>query len=326
MTSRSAGRILITGGAGFIGTHLAERLADQHDLVLFDNFRRDSLASAPALASHPRVTTLRGDVLDPAAVARAMDGVTTVLHLAAIAGVSSYYSEPLRTLRVNLLGTVNVLDRAVEQKIESLVYFSTSEVYGPNAANVQEDSGFHIGSVSDRRWVYATSKLGGEQMVLRYAEEYGFRATTVRPFNVFGPRQTGEGAISNFCKARAAGRPLKVYGSGTEVRAWCYISDLVDAVMAILSVPEAAGQAFNIGNPDEPVTTRELAERFVQLFPPTGIVTEAVDRADVQMRVPDTNRARRVLAFSPRVSLDEGLRRTYEWFAQPVGAAAHGVR
>jgi UDP-glucose 4-epimerase len=316
MAPIAAGRILITGGAGFIGTHLAERLADAHDVVLFDSFRRDSLSAAPHLRAHPRVRVIAGDVLDPASIARAMEDVEVVLHLAAIAGVSSYYREPLATLRVNMIGTLNVLERAAAEGVGSFVYFSTSEVYGPEAAHVAEDAGFGIGPVTDRRWVYATSKLAGEQLVLRSAEAHGFRASIVRPFNVYGPRQTGEGAISNFCSAQVAGEPLTVYGDGSAVRAWCYVSDLVDAVVAILATPAAAGEPFNIGNPAEPETTLGLARRFERLFPGTRIASEPVSRAEVQNRVPDITKAQRLLGFTPRVDLDEGLRRTHAWFTE----------
>ncbi|MBI2833252.1 MAG: NAD-dependent epimerase/dehydratase family protein [Acidobacteria bacterium] len=307
-------RILITGGAGFIGTHLAERLADANDVVLFDNFRRDSLSLAPGLRDHPRVTTIAGDVLDPEAIAGAMTGIRFVVHLAAIAGVSSYYKEPLKTLRVNIIGTLNVLEQAARAAVESFVYFSTSEVYGPDAAGVTEDSLFRIGPVSDRRWVYATSKLASEQLVLRYGEEHRFRAAIVRPFNVYGPRQTGEGAISNFCAAVADGRALRVYGDGSAVRAWCYVDDLVDGVVTILRAPTTAGQAFNLGNPDEPETAVGLARRLARLAPAARIEFEPVDRAEVRVRVPNIDKARAMLGFTPRVGLDEGLERTLRWF------------
>lgn len=309
-------RVLITGGAGFIGTHIAERFCTRAQVVLFDNLRRDSLSQAPALRDHPSVTVVQGDVLDGEAVARALEGVDTVLHLAAIAGVTSYYEEPLRTLRVNILGTATVLEQAVRRGVTRHVQFSTSEVFGPDALWVDEEAGFRIGPTSDRRWVYATSKLAGEHLALRYGEEHGMRCTVIRPFNVYGPRQTGEGAISNFCAAVAEGRPLKVYGDGAAIRAWCYVSDLVDAVEAALSAPASAGGTFNVGNPTEVETTLGLARRVARLAPGTAIEHEARPRAEVRARVPNIERARSVLGFSPRVDLDEGLARTLEWFRQ----------
>ena len=307
-------RILITGGAGFIGTHLAERLCERAPLVLLDNFRRDSLASVPRLREHANVSVVSADVCDGAALERALDGVGTVLHLAAIAGVTSYYRESLRTLQVNILGTAALLERAAPRGIDHFVHFSTSEVFGSDALWVGEEAGFHIGPLSDRRWVYATSKLAGEQLALRWAEEAGFRCSIVRPFNVYGPRQTGEGAISNFCAAAVAGRPLTVYGDGSTIRAWCYVSDLVDAVMAIIERGEGPNEAFNVGNPTEVETTLGLARRIVRLVPGTRLAFEPVERAEVRVRIPDVAKATRVLGFTPRIALDEGLERTLALF------------
>jgi len=311
------GKVLITGGAGFIGTHLAERLCRTHRVVLFDNYRRDSLTGLP-LAAHPNVQVFRGDVLNQEEVQVAAQGVDTVLHLAAIAGVSSYYALPLQTLRVNVLGTVNVLEAAVAAGTRRFVYFSTSEVFGPRAENVAEDDPCNIGPPAEKRWVYAVSKLAGENFVLRYGEEYGLQTTCVRPFNVYGPRQTGEGAVSNFCRAAVRGEPLRIYGDGRAVRAWCFISDLVDAVELVLAQSESAGQVFNIGNPREVETTRGLAERVARLMPGVTLVTQPVERAEVGVRIPCIDKARKVLGYEPKVNLDEGLRLTLAWYKETM--------
>lgn len=314
----TSSNILITGGAGFIGTHLAERLKDTARLVLFDNLRRNSLSGVPSLQNCPDIEFQQGDVLKREELDRAVKGATTVLHLAAIAGVSSYYSQPLDTLRVNILGTVNVLEAAAAAGVKRFVYLSTSEVFGPDAMGVREDSPHHIGNVSDRRWVYATSKLAGEQLVMRYSEAYGLNGTILRPFNIYGPRQTGEGAISNFCTAALKGEPLTVYGDGSAVRAWCYISDFVDGVMAVLDQPEAVGQDFNIGNPSEVETTLGLARRVANLVPGSRIESKEVQRAEVRGRVPVIDKAKRLLHFEPKIDLNEGLRRTLDWYRSQV--------
>ena len=227
-------RYVITGGAGFIGSHIAERLAGSADLVLFDSLRRNSLASTE-LASLPNVELVEGDIRDREAVADVVHGADGVMHLAAIAGVSSYYREPETTLRVNIEGTANVVDAVVAAGVERLIYLSTSEVHGPQAHDVDEESPCAIGPSSERRWVYATSKLAGEHLVLRGGETHGFAATVLRPFNIYGPRQTGEGAIRNFCLAATRGESLVVYGDGSAVRAWCYVDDFVDAVLLALA-------------------------------------------------------------------------------------------
>jgi UDP-glucose 4-epimerase len=305
-------KILITGGAGFIGTHLTERLVSECEVVLFDNFRRNSLV--PEIENHPKVKVMQGDVLDPRSFQQAMEGVDTVLHLAAIAGVSSYYQEPLKTLRVNVLGTANILEESARRKIKTFVHFSTSEVFGPNANKVDEATPYAIGPVTERRWVYATSKLTGEQFAFRTAEQYGFACAVVRPFNIYGPRQMGEGAVSNFCRAAAQKEPITIYGDGTAIRSWCYISDFVDAIYAILSKHQSGCEAFNIGNPDEVETTTGLANRIVRLEPETQIQTVKTDRTEVQTRIPVIDKARKVLGFEPKVGLDEGLHKTLEWF------------
>lgn len=313
-------KTLITGGAGFIGTHLAQALLPDSDIVLLDNFRRDSLRSVPELRDDPRVQVWDADILDEDSVGKAMLDVDAVLHLAAIAGVSSYYSESLRTLQVNILGTNCVLEQAARAGVSTFVHFSTSEVFGPDALWVSEDSGFAIGPVSDRRWVYATSKLAGEQLTLRHGEQHNFAATVIRPFNVYGPRQTGEGAIANFCAAALAARPLKIYGDGTPIRSWCHVSDMVAAVKAVLATPAAAGETFNIGNPAETETTLGLARRVRDLVPGTTLEFEDVQRAEVRSRVPDIGKARRILGFSPQVDLTSGLAETLAWMRSEVPA------
>lgn len=307
-------RVLITGGAGFIGTHLAERLAPRCEVVLLDNLRRDSLRLVPSLAQQESIRILKGDILDSALLEQAVDGVDTVIHLAAIAGVSSYYDEPLRTLEVNVLGTVRLLEAAARRGIRQFIHFSTSEVYGADALWASETSVLGIGPVSDLRWVYATSKLTGEQFVLRSAEKHRFAATVVRPFNIYGPRQTGEGAISNFCRAVAAGEPVTVYGDGSPIRAWCYVSDLVDAVDLLLTSEAGAGEVYNVGNPAEVETTLGLARRVAALAPGTPILFQEAARSEVRARIPSIEKAKLALGFEPKIDLEQGLRATLDWF------------
>ncbi len=314
-------RVLLTGGAGFIGSHVAERLASDHELVLFDDFRRNSLSQTEGLVDRDNVRVVRGDVLDPESLSEAMKGVDTVVHLAAIAGVSSYYTEPVRTLEVNLLGTVNVLKEAARQKVEKFVYFSTSEVFGSDAMFVDETVPCGIGPSSEPRWTYATSKLAGEQFTLRTAEQAGFRAVIVRPFNIYGPRQTGEGAISNFVSAALAKEPLVIHGDGTEVRAWCYVDDLVDALATMLEIELERNESFNIGNPHEIETTLGLARRVAAQIGEVPVKFEDVSRAPVRARVPDIRRAHRLLGFQPQVSLETGLSRTIDWYRRKEGSA-----
>ncbi len=313
-------RYVITGGAGFIGSHLAERLAGEAELVLFDNLRRNSLATTK-LGSHPSIELVEGDIRDRDAVFGVVEGADAVFHLAAIAGVSSYYDEPETTLRVNIDGTAGIVDAVVAAGVPRMVYLSTSEVHGPNAHDVDEESPCAIGPSSERRWVYATSKLAGEHLVLRGGEAHDFAATVLRPFNVYGPRQTGEGAIRNFSLAAVKGEPLVVYGDGSAVRAWCYVDDFVDAALLALDCDAARGQVFNIGNPEAAVDTNELAELVGSLVPGTRVESGNVARAEVAYRTPVIAKASRLLDFEPSVSLAVGLERTLAWTREGLGEA-----
>jgi nucleoside-diphosphate-sugar epimerase len=307
-------RLLLTGGAGFIGTHLAESLVTDHDVVLYDNLRRNSLVHAPALAGHDRLSTVQGDVRDEGALAAAMEGVDVVIHLAAIAGVSNYYDHALDVLEVNIFGTRSVLRAAAAAGVGKVVFFSTSECFGTDAMWVEDDGTFAVGPSVEKRWTYATSKVAGEQLVRRHAEAHGFAYSIVRPFNIYGPRQTGEGAISNFLTAACRREPLSVQGDGTALRAWCYVTDMVSAVRAILDTPAANGEAFNIGNPTEVDSTMGLARRVTRLVPGSTIQRVPMTGAEVRARVPSIAKAAKLLGWSPSVDLDTGLQRTWDWF------------
>jgi nucleoside-diphosphate-sugar epimerase len=311
-----AHRILLTGGGGFIGSHLAERLvAAGNTVVIYDNFHRDSLQHAPGLQGHPALRIVRGDVLEPAALQRACEGCDIIVHLAAIAGVSSYYAIPTQTLRVNILGTVNALEAGRKAGVGRFIDVSTSECYGPSCFDAREDQFHVLGPVYDRRWTYALSKLASEHFTLQMGQEYEMACITVRPFNIYGPRQTGEGAVANFCRAVVRGEPLKVTGDGTTIRAWCYIDDFIDGIMAILGAEHLAGEVFNLGNPQCIRSTLGLAEEIVRLTGSnTRIELTPISYAEIQVRTPSINKARALLSFEPKVSLAEGLRRTVDWF------------
>jgi nucleoside-diphosphate-sugar epimerase len=314
--------MLITGGAGFIGTHLIEALRQEYDIVVLDNYRRNSLHYVPNLAGLAGVRIVQGDVLDLESVARAMTGADVVLHLAAIAGVSSYYKEPLTTLRVNILGTINVLEAMRRTGARRIVDFSTSEVYGTQANGVDEEVPHGIGPVSQRRWVYAVSKLASEHFTLRYGEEYGLEAVCVRPFNIYGPRQTGEGCISNFCSNLIAGKPLQIHGAGEDIRAWCYVSDMVEAIRLILKTPEAAGKTFNIGNPTQAASTAELAQILLKIHGRGEIQHIPAPHNPIPARVPNIDRAATLLRFEPKVTLVDGLTQTLRWYREVWACAS----
>jgi UDP-glucose 4-epimerase len=309
-------RIFITGGAGFIGTTLARTLLDENEVVALDNLHRDAL-SATELSDHPNFTFHQADVLDADAVRELAYGATHIVHCAAIAGVDTVIESPVRTMRVNLIGTYNVLEAAVatHPTLERLVDFSTSEVFGTHAYNVSEGQVSTIGSVGEARWTYAVSKLAGEHMAHAYHDELDVPTVTVRPFNVYGPGQIGGGAIRAFIEAALAGDNLTVRGDGSQIRAWCYVDDMVEAVRLCLEHPRAVGQSFNVGNPRSAVTIFDLAQRVKRITGcPGEIVFAPLDYVDVELRIPNVEKAREQIGFEARVELDDGLERTIAWY------------
>jgi nucleoside-diphosphate-sugar epimerase len=309
-------RIFITGGAGFIGTTLARQLVDENEVVALDNLHRDAL-SATDLADHPNFTLHEADVLDSEAVRELAGGATHIVHCAAIAGVDTVLASPVRTMRVNLIGTYNVLEAAVatEDTLERLIDFSTSEVFGTHAYNVREGQVSTIGSVGEARWTYAVSKLAGEHMAHAYHDELRVPTVTVRPFNVYGPGQIGGGAIRAFIEAALAGNDLTVRGDGAQIRAWCYVDDMVEAVRLCLEHPNAIGQSFNIGNPRSAVTIFDLAQRIKRITGcPGEIVFAPLEYVDVELRIPNVEKAREEIGFDATVELDDGLERTIAWY------------
>jgi len=310
--------LVITGGAGFCGSHLAEHFAQRFRVRLFDTLARDSLRYAPEIVKTADIQIVRGDVLDQRALRDALDGAAAVIHCAAVAGVSNYYNRPVDTLKVNILGTFNLLEAAVDAKVRRVIHFSTSEIYGPVADSVTETTPPTSGPVSEPRWVYAVSKLAGEHATLRYGDVYGIDATTVRPFNVYGPRQTGEGAVSNFARRLVRGEPLEVYGDGSEVRSWCHVSDLVAAIDLMLDREAAFGKSFNIGNPSASLTTFELAQLMIRIYGKGKVKMTPRVHAPISLRTPDIEHARSLLGYEPKVEIAQGLKDTLHWFQKEL--------
>lgn len=311
----SGKKVFISGGAGFIGSSLAERLADQNRVILYDNLHRNALRRT-SLLNHANIDFQEGDVLDGAAVAKAMEGSNCVVHCAAIAGVDTVIESPVRTMRVNLLGTVNVLEAAHKlPRLERFIDFSTSEVFGTHAYKVEETHLTTQGSVGEARWTYAISKLAGEYLSHSYYHEFGVPAVTVRPFNIYGPNQVGVGAIHHFIRRALTDKDVEIHGDGSQIRAWCYISDIVDALLLILESPAAIGQVFNIGNPRSTVTIFDLAKNIIRIAGSgSKLVFRPINYVDVEIRVPSIDKARTLLSFNPKVDLEEGLHSTIEWY------------
>jgi nucleoside-diphosphate-sugar epimerase len=310
-------QILITGGGGFIGSHLCERLAPHNRIVVYDNGHRNAIRYTQLL-DMPSVTLIKGDVLDVAELQRAADGCQIVVHLAAIAGIDTVIKRPIVTMNVNLMGTKNALDTVIASGgVTRFVDFSTSEVYGPYVYRADENSLTTQGPVGEMRWAYAVSKLAAEHLTHCYYEEYGLPVVTIRPFNIYGPRQVGEGAIHRFIVAAMQRSPLTVYGDGNQIRAWCYIDDFIDGVLLAMEKEEAVGQVFNIGDPKQTTSILGLAEHIVRITGNhTHIQFAEATMPDVQVRVPSIHKAMQRLGYEPTVSLEDGLSRTIAWYGE----------
>lgn len=322
--------VLVTGGAGFIGSTLASWLVPRNRVVILDNLHRNALPGS-GLEGHPNLKVVQGDVLDPHSVHRAIRGCTVVVHCAAIAGVDTVLREPTKTMRVNIIGTYNLLEAAVASGgIKRFVDFSTSEVFGAYAYKVREGDVTTLGAVGEARWTYAVSKLATEHMAHTYHREFGLPTVAVRPFNIYGPRQVGEGAIHHFILRAIRGEDLVVHNDGAQIRAWCYVDDIIDAVVRCLVRDDAVGHSFNIGNPRSTVTIYNLAREVVRLAASKSAIRHVKwDFPDVELRIPDVQKAREILDFEPQVDLEDGVLRTIEWYrsrmAQAVPAAADAV-
>ena len=309
-------RILLTGGAGFIGTAMVRRLCEANECVVFDLLRRNALTPA-GLDKHPNVHLVQGDVRDVAALGKAMDGCSHVVHLASIAGVDTVLKNPVPTMEIALEGTMSALRCARDRlpTVERFVDFSTSEVFGRYAFRVAEGDVTTLGAVGEARWTYAVSKLATEHLAHCYHKQFGLPTVSIRPFNIFGPGQIGEGAVHAFVLRALKNEPISIHNQGDQIRSWCYIDDIVDAILLTLERPEAVGHAFNIGNPRATVTIYQLARMVVSLAQSQSEL-RFVDwpYADVELRIPDTSKAKELLGFQARVELEDGLARTLDWY------------
>ncbi len=297
-------KVLITGGAGFIGSKIAELCLKAGLWVrVFD------LARPVNPAIHEAIV---GSILDPYEVSVAARGCEFVVHAAAALGVERTESQRLECLHINIQGTVNVLEACVKEDVRKVLFTSSSEVYGDGngAAPFEEDSSLNPKSN------YAITKLVGEEYLRAYYQSYGLQYAIVRFFNVYGENQTEKFVIPRFVKSVLAGQPPRIYGSGRQVRSFCHVDDAASgAVLALLS-DRSEREILNIGNPSEPITILELGEKVISLagksLKPELVGFEQSDRTgerEVHWRVPSIEKARGLLGYEPRICLEEGLRR-----------------
>ena len=307
-------KIFITGGAGFIASTLIARLVKDNEIVVYDNFHRDTITST-GLANDPNVNVVKGDVLDLESMTKAMRGCNTVIHAAGIAGIDTVVKNPVRTMQVNMLGTANALAAAQEVGVDyRFIDFSTSEVFGSMAFRSTEKDETVAGSAGEARWTYAVSKLAGEHLAKAYHAEYNLPVVTVRPFNVYGPGQTGEGAIQVFISQALKNEPIAIHGDGAQIRAWCYVDDFVDCILLCLASDNAVGESFNIGNPRAVITILGLAQTVCRVLKSKSEINFVPElSADIAIRIPSVTKSKSLLGFHAKVDLDEGIKNTAAW-------------
>ncbi|HET7236890.1 MAG TPA: GDP-mannose 4,6-dehydratase [Actinomycetota bacterium] len=307
-------RILVTGGAGFIGSHLTDRLLSRGDAVTaLDDLSTGSEDNIAHLEGHPRFTFVKGSILDPAAVDGLVGETDAVVHLAAAVGVKLIIDKPLESLLTNIRGTEIVLDAAAAYGRKTLIA-STSEIYGKNGTGpMHEDSDRVLGPVFKSRWSYSTAKAVDEILARAYWKDRGVPTIVARLFNCSGPRQTGEfGMVLPTLAGQAlAGDDLTVFGDGEQTRCFCHVLDTVEALVALLDHPSAVGDVFNVGNPDE-VSMNELARIVIEAAGSrSSVVHVPYDEAyeegfeDMKRRVPDISRIRNLTGWEPSRGLEQ---------------------
>ena len=307
-------KYLITGGAGFIGSHLSDALIARGDqVVVLDNLSTGNRSNIEQLLPNPNFTLIEGSILDTHLVNEVVLSVDHVLHLAAAVGVFNIIDKPLESLTTNLRGTENVLQAASNYNKDVLIA-SSSEIYGKNSnVPLDEESDRIVGSPLKSRWSYSEAKAIDESMAIFYHQEKGLRVRIVRLFNTVGPRQVGHYGmvVPRFVAAALKNEPLTVYGSGAQSRCFCHVYDAVRGILAIIDSNEAIGEAFNIGNNQE-VTIEELAQQVIKQTESSSAIQKIAYEAaysagfeDMQRRVPDISKAKALIGWAPTLSLAE---------------------
>jgi UDP-glucose 4-epimerase len=309
--------ILITGGAGFIGSHLAEAaLARGHAVIVVDDLSTGSLDNLAAVRGRPDFQFVRESVRNVPTMTALVDRCDAIFHLAAAVGVQLIVDEPVHTIETNIHGTEVVLDLANKFGRKVLVA-STSEVYGKNTKMpFSEDDDTTLGSTRFTRWSYACSKMVDEFLAKAYHDQFGLPSVICRFFNTIGPRQTGQYGmvVPRFVRRALRGEPLEIYGTGQQSRCFCNVADVVEAILKLIDCPQAVGQVINLGN-EESITMEALADKILAM---TGSQSakrrltyeEAYGRPfdDMLVRKPDLSKVRRLIGYQPKFTLEQTLR------------------
>ncbi|MBF0412269.1 MAG: NAD-dependent epimerase/dehydratase family protein [Desulfamplus sp.] len=307
-------KIFITGGAGFIANNIIKYLIEANQIIVYDNFYRDTLSKSN-FKHHKNISIIKGDILDYTLLKDSMYGADIVVHAAAIAGIDTVILQPTKTMRVNMIGTANVFEAAYKNGIKDrIIDFSTSEVFGGMAYKSTEEDFTVSGAAGEARWSYAVSKLAGEHLAMAYYKEFALPIVTVRPFNVYGPGQTGEGAINIFIKRALKNEDIYIYGDGNRIRAWCYVDDFVNGLLLCMEKKEAIGETINIGNARAVITVYGLAQTISRVLNSTSKIIFKPDlSADIDLRIPSIKKAEEVLGYEAQWDLEKGILHTAKY-------------
>ena len=310
-------KIFITGGAGFIATRLIYELIQDNQITTYDNFHRDTISSTD-LINHDNLNIIEGDVLDYEKLVESMNNTDIVIHAAGIAGIDTVIQKPTKTMMVNMVGTANALKAAHANQVpDRFIDFSTSEVFGSMSFKSSENDNTVAGSAGEARWTYAVSKLAGEHLSHAYYREFNLPTVSVRPFNVYGPGQTGEGALMIFIQKAVKDETIHIDGDGSQIRAWCFVDDFVNCLLKCIESPKAIGESFNIGNSRSVVTILGLAEKIIRVLNSNSkIVFDPPLSADVALRIPNVDKAKKLLDFEATTQLSEGIIKTAEYIVE----------
>ena len=319
MTGQPSKRVLVTGGAGFVGSHLCDYLLNQgHEVLCVDNFFTGKRATVAHLLSARKFELLRHDITMPLYVE-----VDEIYNLACPASPIHYQFDPVQTTKTSVIGAINMLGLAKRVKARVL-QASTSEIYGdPNVHPQPEDYWGHVNPIGPRS-CYDEGKRAAETLFFDYHRQHRVRIKVVRIFNTYGPRMTeGDGrVVSNFVVQALRGEDITVYGDGSQTRSFCFVDDLVEGLVRLMASPDTVTGPVNLGNPHE-FTILELAQKVIaRTGSRSRIIFKPLPQDDPRQRQPDISRARQLLEWSPTVALDEGLDRTVAWFEQALQAAA----
>lgn len=328
-------KVLVTGGAGFIGSHLTEELLKRgHEVTILDNISTGRLENVAYLQTHPNFHIVIGDILNEFLVDKLVERAEWVFHLAAAVGVELVVKDPLRSLMTNIKGSEIVLENVYRYHRKVLIT-STSEIYGKNTNGpLKEEDDRILGSPLKTRWSYSTSKAVDEILAYVYWKEKKVPTIIVRLFNTVGPRQTGYYGmvIPRFVEQALQGEDVTVYGTGNQSRCFLYVKDAVDAMIHLMEQPEAVGEVFNLGSQEE-ITIRELAEKVIRLTASSSRITyvpydEAYEEGfeDMQRRVPDTTKANQLIGFKPTIRLEEILQMVIAEFRGKLLSGAQALK